>query len=193
MSHRLILASASPRRVELLAQIGVSCAAMPADIDETPREGERASELVERLAAKKAETIAANHPGNLVLAADTVVYLPNESTDLIFGKPVDERDAHRMLETLSNKEHRVSTGLALYDGGEIRRQVVTTKVTFAEISPASRAAYWDSGEPIGKAGAYAIQGLGARFVVEIKGSYSRVVGLPLYETSAWLTQAGLIH
>ena len=192
MSTQLILASASPRRLELLKQIGVSCQVIPADIDETPVFQERAEALVERLAVSKAQAIAQKYPNHLVLAADTIVYLPGPN-EQIFGKPKGEQEALETLAKLSGREHEVATGIALYDGGEVHRQVVKTVVTFAAIPLASRLQYCQSGEPFGKAGAYAIQGRGAGFVTSIRGSYSNVVGLPLYETSVWLTRAGLIH
>ena len=191
MSSRLILASASERRLALLSQIGVHCDVVPADIDETPLANERADELVERLAVAKAHEVAQIHPNRLILAADTMVYLPGP-VDKVFGKPDDQKEALGTLAALSDATHRVVTGLALYDGKRTVRQVVKTDVTFAPIAQAQALQYCQSGEPFGKAGAYAIQGLGARFVKSISGSYSNVVGLPLYETSVWLAQAGLI-
>lgn len=200
MSKPLILASASKQRLELLSQLGVSCEVVPADIDETPHAQELAETLVERLAVSKAQVVAQNHPNRLVLAADTIVYLPGSaegsskgSRERIFGKPQGEQEVLDTLEALSGAEHQVATGLALYDGYKIHRQVVKTVVTFATIPEALRVLYCQSGEPVGKAGAYAIQGRGARFVKSIRGSYSNVVGLPLYETSVWLARAGLIH
>ncbi len=192
MSVSLILASASPRRLALLSQIGVDCTVVPADIDETAKPNETATELVQRLAVSKAQTVATLHPQSLVLAADTVVHFSGAHGS-IFGKPKDKREALLMLEQLSNNEHCVSTGMALVNGSERQQTVVTTKVEFGPISEAERLAYWNTGEPMGKAGAYAIQGRGAKFVTGLQGSYSNVVGLPLYEASAWLTQAGLVH
>jgi len=187
MAQPLILASSSPRRLELLQQIGVVCEVIPADIDETARSGELATDLVQRLAVSKAQCIASIHPNRSILAADTVVYLP-ESPQQIFGKPDGREAALHTLSQLSGRAHCVATGIALYDGGNIQQKVVCTEVTFAVISPAEQEAYWQSGEPTGKAGAYAIQGIGAKFVVSIHGSYSNVVGLPLHETFAWLAQ-----
>lgn len=192
MPDALILASSSPRRLDLLQQIGVSCKVVPADIDETPIAGESAMDLVQRLAVSKAKTVSEIHPDRLILAADTVVYLSGEN-EQIFGKPQGRDEALYILSLLSGRSHRVSTCVALYDGGNIRHKVVSTEVTFGNISHAECITYWQSGEPVGKAGAYAIQGQGARFVASIHGSYSNVVGLPLFETSAWLTQAGLNH
>lgn len=188
MPQPLILASGSPQRLDLLHQIGVACDAVPADIDETPLADEPAAELVQRLAVSKAQSVAQQHPNRLILAADTVVFLPG-SPDTIFGKPQGREDALNTLSQLSGRTHQVATGLALHDGGSIRHQAVYTEVTFSTISPAEQEAYWQSGEPVGKAGAYAIQGIGAKFVVSIHGSYSNVVGLPLHEASVWLTQA----
>ncbi len=192
MPDALILASGSPRRLALLQQIGVSCDVIPADIDETRLPGESAHAMVQRLAVSKATVVSESHPDRLILAADTVVFLPGES-DQIFDKPQGRDEALETLARLSDRSHCVSTCVALYDGDNIRHKVVSTEVTFGVISPAERVAYWQSGEPLGKAGGYAIQGLGARFVVGLHGSYSNVVGLPLFETSAWLTQAGLNH
>lgn len=188
----LILASASPRRLELLAQLGVGCEVIPADVDESALTGEAAQDLVQRLAVSKAAAVAKTQPSRIILAADTVVYLtqPNEC---VFGKPKDKSEALAMLAQLSGKEHRVATGVALYDGAQIHQQVVVTKVTFCFLSESDQLNYWQTGEPEGKAGAYAIQGMGARFVKGIQGSYSNVVGLPLYETSVLLAQAGITH
>jgi len=196
VSKLIILASSSPRRLELLKQIGVSCEVMSADIDETPMVSESAQSLVERLARAKAMAVAMHYPEKShdklapVLAADTVVYLPG-AQGRIFGKPKDKAHALEMLATLSNRTHQVATGVAFFHGGVLRSQVVVTQVTFAPISSAVAKCYWHSGEPAGKAGAYAIQGAGARFVTSITGSYSNVVGLPLHETSVWLEQAGI--
>lgn len=192
MAKRLILASASPRRRELLAQLGVDCEVIPADVDESVHGSETAPEQVVRLAQLKAKCIALKQPDALVLAADTLVYLsgPNQR---VLGKPKDKADALEMLALLSDGKHRVATGLALCDGRQMRQQAVITEVTFAPITDHEALNYWRSGEPVGKAGSYAIQGKGARFVTGIQGSYSNVVGLPLYETSVWLTQAGLQH
>lgn len=192
MTVSLILASASPRRLALLSQIGVDCTVVPADVDETPQPHETATELVQRLAVSKAKTVAARHPDTLVLAADTVVHLSGPS-GLIFGKPKDRDEALSMLQQLSGNRHCVSTGMALVNGTQLQQTVVTTEVDFGPINEAEQQAYWDTGEPVGKAGAYAIQGRGAKFVTGLQGSYSNVVGLPLYEASAWLTQAGLVH
>jgi len=189
MDQPLILASSSPRRLELLRQIGVDCEVVPAEIDETPLVNETAVALVERLARAKAQKVADQYSDRTVLAADTVVFL-SEPSESIFGKPTDQADALRMLAALSQRSHRVATGIALNRHKSLHSRVVITEVTFAAISPAAALQYWRSGEPLGKAGAYAIQGAGAKFVVSISGSYSNVVGLPLHEVSVWLAQAG---
>lgn len=187
---RLVLASASPRRRELLAQIGVAVDAIePADIDETPRRGEPPRAYAARLASEKAAAVAARCCGDdLVLAADTVVYAGRR----ILDKPVGEADARRLLATLSGRRHRVATAVALTrlrDGAEWRR-LVETSVRFRRLSDADIAAYLASGEWRGKAGGYAIQGLAGAFVPALNGSYSNVVGLPLAETCGLLRAAG---
>lgn len=179
MSAPLVLASASPRRLELLAQIGVAPdQVMSADIDETPFKGETPRLLAQRLALAKAAAIDA--PGAWVLAADTVVavgrrFLPKAET---------ETQARECLALLSGRGHRVYTAVALKSpAGETRRRLVETRVTFKRISPVELDSYLASAEWRGKAGGYAVQGRAARFVVSIIGSYSGVVGLPLYETA----------
>lgn len=182
------LASASPRRRELLQQLGVACVVRPADVDESSRIGESPAEYVRRVAVDKARAVAASgaEPAALVLAADTaVVHAGN-----IFGKPADRADALRMLTCLSDSVHEVYSGVALLSGGECRDAVNRSEVWFRPISEAEAAAYWDTGEPADKAGAYAIQGLGAVFVESLQGSYSAVMGLPLYETARLLEAFG---
>ena len=182
------LASASPRRRELLQQLGVACVVRPADVDESRRTGESPAEYVRRVAVDKARAVAASgaEPAALVLAADTaVVHAGN-----IFGKPADRADALRMLACLSDSVHEVYSGVALLSGGECRDAVNRSEVRFRPISEAEAAAYWDTGEPADKAGAYAIQGLGAVFVESLQGSYSAVMGLPLYETARLLEAFG---
>lgn len=186
-----ILASASPRRQELLAQIAaVPDAVVPADIDETPLERELPRPYAERMAREKAEKVAGTHPQALVLAADTVVSLGKR----ILGKAEDEASAVHFLQMLSGRRHSVSTGIALYVPGEAKVLVksVTSVVAFKRLSVDDIRTYIDSGEWHGKAGGYAIQGRGARFVRFMSGSYSGVVGLPLFEVGNWLsTHAGL--
>ena len=183
----LRLASASPRRRQLLDLIGVPHVVTPADIDETPRAGEGPGEYVTRLAREKSETIWRRHDDLPVLAADTTVVVDGE----ILGKPESEADAQYMLGKLSGREHGVHTGVALWAGGRQHLCLSATQVHFAPLSRAEIAAYWASGEPQGKAGAYAIQGLGAVFVTGISGSYTGVMGLPLFETACLLREAGI--
>ncbi len=174
-SAELVLASGSPRRRELLATFGVSPIVRPVDIDETPRSGELAAAYVERLARAKAQATGA--PGELVLAADTVVAI---SGDLL-GKPRDANDAARMLRQLSGRGHRVLTGVAVWEPETrlIEVEVAITEVEFRDLTAGEIEAYVSSGEPMDKAGAYAIQGLAAVFVQGIVGDYSNIVGLPL--------------
>jgi septum formation protein len=183
----LRLASASPRRRQLLDLIGVAHVVMPADIDETPQHAEPADRYVMRLAREKADAVWARHQDLPVLAADTTVAVDGE----ILGKPESERDARDMLSRLSGREHRVHTGIALRTRSDVTVGISSTDVRFAALSPEEIHAYWASGEPHGKAGAYAIQGLGAVFVAGISGSYTGVMGLPLFETAAMLRAAGI--
>lgn len=174
---RLILASASPRRAELLQSAGFDFEIEPADIDEVPGDGEDPVAYTLRVASEKAERVAARHRVEdvVVLGADTEVVMDGR----IFGKPADGRDARRMLEALSGKEHWVHTGLALIGPGRRAEEAVSTRVSFAPLTAAEIDWYVSSGEPMGKAGAYAIQGLGARFIRHLDGSWSNVVGLPI--------------
>ena len=179
----LILASASPRRRELLTQLGVPFSVQPTDTDERVLSGELPEAYVRRMALDKA--VAGQQTGlrtACVLGADTAVVCG----DRILGKPRDREDAVQMLQMLSGQTHRVLSGVALTDGVRIRQELSITEVTFSVISPAASIAYWDTGEPCDKAGAYAIQGRGAVFVTHIVGSYSGVVGLPLFETAELL-------
>lgn len=180
---RLILASASPRRLDLLGQIGITPdAVIPADIDETPFERERPKAHAERLAHEKAAKVAENHKG-LILAADTVVVCGHR----ILPKAEDKATARRCLALLSGRRHRVISGISLIrSGGTQHTKSVTTTVAFKRLSPQDIDGYIASGEWHGKAGGYAIQGLGARFVRHLSGSYSNVVGLPLFEVGGWL-------
>ena len=188
MQPSLCLASASPRRQQLLRQIGVSFLVDVADVDETALAGESPDDYVERLARAKAQAVWARRGGDMpVLGADTTVVLDGE----ILGKPADEVAAIRMLARLSAREHLVLTSIALTcaTGTEIRTSF--NKVRFRATTAAERQTYWLSGEPLGKAGAYAIQGLGAVFVVNLQGSHSAVMGLPLAETADLLHAAGV--
>lgn len=183
----LRLASASPRRRQLLELIGVPHVVTPADIDETPRPAEPADEYVRRLAREKAQAVCQRHRDLPVLAADTTVVVDGE----ILGKPESEADALSMLGKLSDREHVVHTGIAVWAAGNMAVGLSSTRVRFAPLTRAEIHAYWQSGEPQGKAGAYAIQGLGAVFVRDLAGSYTGVMGLPLYETAELLRHAGI--
>jgi len=193
MSIALFLASGSPRRRELLTQIGVPFTAISAPVDETPLAGEAAQAYVERLALAKAlagqRTLSAEQRGTgpVVLGCDTAVIVDGR----ILGKPVDESDALAMLSLLSGRSHDVFTAIALVD--EQRQQVrsVTSRVQMRVIDSAEARRYWASGEPRDKAGSYAIQGLAAIFVESLQGSYSAVVGLPLCETAQALAEFGV--
>ena len=183
---RLILASASPRRLELLAQIGIRPdATLPAEIDETPRPGELARACALRLAAAKAEAIPAGDA--VVLAADTIVAVGRR----ILGKPASAAEAEAFLRLLSGRRHRVVTGVALRTPERTRLRAVETAVRFKPLDRAEIAAYLASGEWQGKAGGYAIQGRAGGLVPWIGGSYSNVVGLPLTETLGLLAAAGI--
>ena len=185
----LVLASASPRRRELLRQLGIDFTCDAAEIDETPLAGERPRAYVQRMAREKAGTVAQRfRPGDrLVLAADTTVVIDG----LLLGKPGDQSDGMAMLQRLSGRSHTVFTAVCLSNGLEQRCEVVATEVSFAELSPQTCAAYLATGEPWDKAGAYAIQGLGGALVSGIRGSYSNVVGLPLNETWQMLREFGV--
>ncbi len=188
MSGRLILASQSSRRLELLGQVGiVPDEVAPADIDETMLPGERPRDLARRLAADKARHVAGKFPGDWVLAADTVVACGRR----VLGKAEDEQQARAFLKLLSARRHRVYGGVAVIDAeGRLHGRSVMTAVIFKRLGPDEIDAYLDSGEWRGKAGAYAIQGRAAAFVPKITGSYSNVVGLPLAETQALLRGLG---
>lgn len=184
----LYLASGSPRRRELLAQIGVPFSVVSAPIDETPLPNESAPAYVERLArAKAAAGLACLEGPAVVLGADTAVVLDGR----ILGKPENREDALAMLADLSGREHQVLTAVALDDGQRVHSFCVTSTVRFRAISTDEAQRYWASGEPADKAGGYAVQGLGAVFVTGLSGSYSAVVGLPLCETADLLGQFGI--
>jgi septum formation protein len=185
----LHLASASPRRRDILTALGLRFTFGGADIDESPKAGEAFPDLVLRLAAAKAGTVFDGGGFDLpVLGADTIVVLG----DQLFGKPESREDALHMLAALSGRTHRVLTGVALCTRAGCATALAETSVRFREIDPDEAAAYWQSGEPAGKAGAYAIQGVGGVFVQSIEGSYSGVVGLPVYETAQLLQEAGIV-
>ncbi len=181
-ASRICLASASPRRRELLSQIGVPHVVRPAHIDETLRAGESASEYVARLAREKALAVCAQDGTLPVLGADTAVVLDGT----IFGKPSDRDDAVDMLMRLSGRTHEVLTAVALATRNALAERLSVSRVTFRPLTQDECGAYWDTGEPRDKAGAYAIQGRGAVFVERLEGSFSGVMGLPLYETAQLL-------
>ena len=174
-SRQFILASASPRRAELLAAAGFTFTVAHADIDETPLAAEPADLYVRRLAEAKARAVAERHPGCVVLGADTTVVVDGD----ILGKPVNAADAAAMLRRLRGRAHEVMTGVAVVAGGQIRVELATTRVWFAAMTDTEIAAYVATGEPMDKAGAYGIQGRAACYVTRIDGSYSNVVGLPV--------------
>ena len=188
MSHPdLVLASSSPRRVELLGLVGIVPDRIdPADIDETPLKDETPSRLAARLATTKAQAVAERSPEAVVLAADTVVAVGRR----LLEKAADEAEAVRFLKLLSGRNHRVFTGVAVVAGGKTTRRVVDTRVSFKVLSDAEIAAYVASGEWRGKAGGYGIQGRAGAFVTRLVGSYPAVMGLPLFETVNLLAGAG---
>lgn len=184
----LVLASSSPRRVELLALAGFTPDIIdPADIDETPLKDETPRRLAQRLAVTKAEVVAERHPDAVVLAADTVVAVGRRFLE----KASDEAEATRFLNLLSGRNHRVFTGVAVVRDGRVTHRVNETRVTFKVLSEAEIGSYVAGGDWRGKAGAYGIQGAASAFVRQIVGSHHGVMGLPLYETVNLLAGAGL--
>jgi len=182
---KIVLASGSPRRAELLAQIGLPFEVCVPDVDETPLPDELPEAYVERLAIIKAQKATA--PDSVAIGADTTVVLDGR----ILAKPVDEGDAVAMLCALAGRAHRVLTGLAVTDGPRTESIVVSADVTFRELAPGEAVAYWRTGEAADKAGGYGIQGIGGIFAKSIQGSYSAVVGLPLCETENLLRAFGV--
>ena len=182
----IILASASPRRRELLAQIGVSFEVVTADIDETPLPGEEHRAYTFRLAEGKARAVLTLHPDAVVIGADTTVTIDGE----LLGKPRDAADAERMLLLLQGRTHQVSTGVAVLSASRVLRAVETTDVTVAPMSVDEIRAYIATGEPMDKAGAYGIQGAFAQWIPRIEGDYFNVVGLPLAAVAGLLRDAG---
>ena len=170
----LVLASRSPRRSELLRAAGIPFVVQPADVDETPLAGEDGAACAQRIAEMKARAIRAA-PGDVVLGADTVVVIDGE----LLGKPADAADAGRMLRLLSGRCHEVITGICLRRGDEIALDSSITRVWFASLSAGEIRDYVASGEPMDKAGAYAIQGIASKFIERVEGSYANVVGLPV--------------
>ncbi|WP_026376642.1 Maf family protein [Aestuariibacter salexigens] len=187
---KLVLASQSPRRAELLTQIGVAFRQQVADIDETPRMGESAQDYVSRLAVEKALAVL---PGvaadEVVLGSDTVVVVNQQ----VLGKPEDESQFRRMMSLLSGTTHQVLTAVCVASREKTLTATVGADVTMQPLTAQQIHWYWQSGEPHDKAGGYGIQGLGARFIKHISGSYSAVVGLPLFETTELLLQMGVIQ
>ena len=183
-SPSIYLASRSPRRRELLSQIGVHHEVVVTDVDESLHPGEAPAEYVIRLALEKARAALGGQRLLPVLGADTAVVVGNE----ILGKPRDRDDFLAMMERLSGRSHKVLTGVALV-GEKTESRLSVSKVTFRPVSAQEAMAYWESGEPADKAGGYAIQGLGALFITRVEGSYSGVMGLPLYETAELLRSA----
>jgi septum formation protein len=181
----LHLASSSPRRQEILAALGLVFSFGGVDVDEQRLPGESPEAMVLRLAAAKARV--ATDGSRVTLGADTAVVLGED----IFGKPRNRDDALQMLDRLSGRTHKVLTGVALYSEQGLRAALSVSEVRFREIGSDEALAYWQSGEPCDKAGAYAIQGLGGAFVETLSGSYSGVVGLPVFETVQLLREAGI--
>lgn len=188
-TSRLLLASASPRRAHLLKQIGVAFEVRPLDIDESVQPDESPQSFVQRLALEKARQ-GYRLPGNSLpaLGSDTIVLVDDE----ILGKPQHKEDALAMLARLSGRRHQVLTAVALVNGERERCRVSVSDVYFARLTQAEIQAYWDTGEPADKAGAYAIQGRAAEFITRLDGSYSGVMGLPLYETAQLLKEFGIV-
>lgn len=180
----IVLASASPRRAELLRAAGIPFEVQPADVDETPWAHELPEAHVRRLAAAKAEAVHLRLPDRVILAADTIVVCDGR----ILGKPKDAADAREMLTMLSGRGHSVLTGVALVKDGVTHVAVEATDVWVAALSPDEIAVYIESGEPMDKAGAYAVQGLASRFVERIEGNYANVVGLPVARVYQLLTR-----
>ncbi|HXH09938.1 MAG TPA: Maf family protein [Alphaproteobacteria bacterium] len=187
---RLILASASPRRRELLAATGLTFEILPADLDESPHPGESAETYVRRLALAKAQAIARHHSDAIVLAADTTVTIDG----LLLGKPQSPEEARWMLRRLRGREHAVVTGVAVMapETNHSAMEVISSRVQMRPFAMTTIEWYLASGEPLDKAGAYAIQGLGAALIERVEGSYTNVVGLPLTETLSLLGSFGIV-
>ncbi len=186
----LILASESPRRKQLLRSVGIEFLIEPSKAEESEDISAAPAEIAEKLALIKANSVSADFPRHWVLAADTIVVLDNH----IFGKPIDASDAARMLGELSGRVHEVITGICLRNRAEnaLRTGSVTTRVQFKQLTRAEISGYIRTKEPMDKAGAYGIQGIGAFLVKSIEGSYTNVVGLPLCETIEWLIEEEII-
>lgn len=188
MKHtKLILASGSPRRRELLSRLGISFEVITKNIDESAIAGESPADLVQRLSKDKALAVYQDHQGDIILAADTVVALEGK----IMGKPHDENEAFEFLSRLTNRTHEVFTGICLINKAKINTQVVCTKVTFGHFDDDILRSYIATGEGADKAGAYAIQGQGAFLISSISGSPTNVIGLPMQEVTKLLQAAGI--
>ncbi len=185
-NNKLILASGSPRRCELLARLGLFFEVVSKNIDESVIAGETPAELVQRLSQAKAQAVSQDHQDATILAADTVVALDGK----IMGKPHDHQEAFAFLSQLNNRTHEVFTGVCLINKGQINTQVICTKVSFGNFSDDILKAYIVTGEGDDKAGAYAIQGIGAFLISSISGSPTNVIGLPMQEVTKMLIDAG---
>lgn len=187
MPHQIILASASPRRKQLLEQLGIQVVIYPVDLDETPRQNESPMDYVQRVAAEKSALAASLLTKELpILAADTAVVINGK----ILGKPKNRDDGIDMLAGLSGQSHQVLSAISLR-GDRHWQTLNVTEVKFRQLTEQEISLYWQTGEPLDKAGGYAIQGLAAGFIEEINGSYSGVMGLPLYETAQLLAKQGI--
>ena len=184
---QVVLASGSPRRAQIMQAIGVPCRVAPQKIDESLMDGESVVNYVERLSREKAESALGEFCQSVIIGADTVVVLG----DLILEKPKDRAAGTEMLSLLSGRRHLVFTGLTVLYSSLVITDVVTTEVVFRDISKDEMELYWETGEPEDKAGGYGLQGIGGTFVTSIRGSYSGVMGLPVFETERALQKAGL--
>ncbi|MDF2417867.1 Maf-like protein [Acinetobacter beijerinckii] len=173
----IILASSSPRRQELLTQLGLDFDIFSPNVDETVQENESVTDYVERLARHKARVVLSQFPSAIVIAADTSLSVNGK----IIGKPTSKQHAFEIWSQLSGQWHDVYSGVCVATSAQVLSQVVRTQVEFQQLNQVEMEKYWATGEPIGKAGAYAIQGIAAQYIPQIKGSYSNVVGLPLHE------------
>jgi len=185
----VVLASASPRRRELLNLIGIAHEARPANIDESIRSRETPRSYAKRLAREKATAIATRHPGLITIGADTIVVVNRK----VLGKPTDSADAQRMLAMLSGREHLVITAVAVSRGGKLRSAIEEVRVKFRRLGKGEIGAYIATGEPMDKAGAYGIQGFGATIVERIEGDYFAVMGLPLVRLIGLMRAVGVTY
>ena len=184
---QVVLASGSPRRAQIMEAIGVPCRVAPQNIDESLRDGESVVNYVERLSREKAESALGEFCQSVIIGADTAVVLG----DVILEKPKDRAAGTEMLSLLSGRRHLVFTGLTVLYSSLVITDVVTTEVSFRDISNEEMELYWKTGEPEDKAGGYGLQGIGGTFVTSIRGSYSGVLGLPVFETERALKKAGI--